>query len=684
MSTSIENPSREILAGHERATSSSFHRPLIIWLIAFTARALYVLAQTKTAFAAGSFYGTDSHLYDALAQSILNGQGLSFAGQPTAFVTPGYPIFLALCYWLIGRNFLLIGLLQSALGAAVAVFVYKMARGIFDREVAWVAGLLSALMPELIVWGSGQILTEPLYIFLLTAALYALVSLLPADGKPLPANAAGVSQSLFLRAATAGLLLGLSALVRPIALIFGACCILYLWRKAGWLRAGVVALGLLLTIAPWIYRNHERLGTAMMTTETGWVLYLYHSPQTSAENGGYDPHVARVPEVRGLSEVEQNRFYLRAALRFAYGHPQRELVLSINRFWNMWRPTYAAASVRHRVVATLTYLPLICFAIPAVLLWRFRHPGISVLALFLLFHFTFHLFVASELRFRVPLMPVLAIYAAFGMVYTFRSFFPAHEAVLPLAKRLDLLPGKTSRAVASTEREEVRVSVVVPVFNEATRIERMLHQIRAVPVNSEVIVVNDGSTDNTAEKLDGLAQFYDRRCEMGENSGKGAAVLTGVRAATGDVIVVQDADGELSPGDYPALLAPFLDEGATVVYGSRFLRAGTNVDRPPVPWLNRWANRFLTGATNFLFGSRLTDMETGFKMCRSEVIKSLDLTARRYEFEPEVTALLLTQGFSIVEVPVSYYPRPQSEKSIGLRDGWLALWILLRIRFRGR
>nr|MBA3766952.1 glycosyltransferase family 2 protein [Acidobacteriota bacterium] len=268
-------------------------------------------------------------------------------------------------------------------------------------------------------------------------------------------------------------------------------------------------------------------------------------------------------------------------------------------------------------------------------------------------------------------------------VYTFRSFFPAHESVLPPAKRSDLLSEQTNAAV-SIEREKVRVSVVVPVFNEATRIERMLHQIRAVPVASEVIVVNDGSTDSTAEKLDGLAQFYDKRCELSENSGKGAAVLTGVRAATGDVIVVQDADGELSPGDYPVLLAPFLNEGAMVVYGSRFLKASMNVDRLPVPWLNRWANRFLTGATNFLFGSRLTDMETGFKMCRSEVIKSLELTAKRYEFEPEVTALLLTQGFSIVEVPVSYYPRPQAEKSIGVRDGWLALWVLLRIRFLKR
>lgn len=681
MSTSIENPSREILVAHERATPSSFHIPLIIWLIAFMARALYVLAQTKTAFASGSFYGIDSQFYDALAQSIVNGQGLILKGQPTAYVTPGYPIFLALCYWLVGRNFLLIGLIQSALGAAVAVFVYRIARGIFNREVALIAGLSCALLPELIIWGSGQILTEPLYIFLLTAALYTLVSLLPADGKPLPSATA--SRAQILHAAAAGLLLGLSALVRPIALLFGACCILYLWRKAGLLRAGVVALGLLLMVAPWVYRNYERLGTPMMTTETGWVLYLYHSPQTSAQNGGYDPPVALIPEVQELSEVEQNRFYLRAALAFAYEHPARELVLSVNRFWNMWRPTYAAASVRHRVVATIVYLPLICFAIPAVLLLRFRHPRISVLMLFLLFHFIFHLFVASELRFRVPLMPVLVIYAALGMVYTFRSFFPAQESVLPFLGRSDRLSERTQTAMP-IERESVRVSVVVPVFNEAERIDRILQQIREVPVASEVIVVNDGSTDDTAKKLDGLAQFYDQRCDLSENSGKGAAVLTGIRAATGDVIVVQDADGELSPGDYPALLSPFLSEGAMVVYGSRFLKAGMNVDRPPVPWLNRWANRFLTGATNFLFGSRLTDMETGFKMCRAEVVKPLDLTARRYEFEPEMTARLLTKGFHIMEVPVSYYPRPQSEKSIGLRDGWLALWVLLRVRFLGR
>lgn len=225
----------------------------------------------------------------------------------------------------------------------------------------------------------------------------------------------------------------------------------------------------------------------------------------------------------------------------------------------------------------------------------------------------------------------------------------------------------------------MKLSVVIPVYNEESTISQVIDKVRAVdlPIEREIIVVDDGSTDSTAEILERKQNDATYVHFSRINFGKGAAIRVGLTYVTGDFVIIQDADLELDPNEYKLLLTPILSGEANVVYGSRFLKANPNIPRRTV-----LANRFLTWFTNVLYGSRLTDMETAYKAFRSEVIAGLDLKAHRFEFEPEVTAKLLRSRVHITEVPISYNPRTLEEgKKIGWRDGITAIWTLIKCRF---
>jgi len=225
------------------------------------------------------------------------------------------------------------------------------------------------------------------------------------------------------------------------------------------------------------------------------------------------------------------------------------------------------------------------------------------------------------------------------------------------------------------------LSVIIPAYNEAQTIAHVIDQVCAVDLNGlrkEIVVVDDGSTDGTQAALaplraSGVVEVVVRPV----NRGKGAAIKTGLERATGDLVIIQDADLELSPAEYPRMVAPFVEEAATcVVFGSRFL-AGPRRGHP----LAVLANWGLTALTNILFGSRLTDMGTCYKLCRTEVLRSLALQSDGFEIEPEITAKLLRRGYAIREVPVSYQPRTRAEgKTISWRDGLRALLTLIKWR----
>jgi len=225
----------------------------------------------------------------------------------------------------------------------------------------------------------------------------------------------------------------------------------------------------------------------------------------------------------------------------------------------------------------------------------------------------------------------------------------------------------------------MQLSVVIPVYNEKDTLREILRRVQATALATEILVVDDGSTDGTRQVLAELSPQPGLRVILHPgNMGKGAAVRTGIQNATGDVILIQDADLEYNPRDYPQLLKPLEDKMADVVYGSRFLGAPRRVTM----FWHMLANQMLTLATNLLYNSILSDMETGYKVFRAEVIQNIRLRANRFDFEPEITAKLLKRRARIFEVPISFNPREYSEgKKIKLGDAFAAVWALLKYRF---
>jgi glycosyltransferase involved in cell wall biosynthesis len=230
-------------------------------------------------------------------------------------------------------------------------------------------------------------------------------------------------------------------------------------------------------------------------------------------------------------------------------------------------------------------------------------------------------------------------------------------------------------------QRRLTLSVVIPCYNEASMIAEVLQRVEDVGLANEIIIVDDGSTDGTrtvlatieAENRPSVRIIY-----HDHNQGKGAALVTGFAAASSDVVLIQDADFEYDPREYPILLKP-LEEGiATVVYGSRFLGG-------PRKAMNFWhmvANKVLTLTTNILYNAILSDMETCYKVFRREVVQDMVIHARRFDFEPEFTAKVLKKGIRIYEVPISYNGREWDEgKKINWTDGPIALWTLIKYRF---
>lgn len=225
------------------------------------------------------------------------------------------------------------------------------------------------------------------------------------------------------------------------------------------------------------------------------------------------------------------------------------------------------------------------------------------------------------------------------------------------------------------------ISIIVPVYNEEHTVDTILREVLKADTpgyRKEIFVIDDGSTDRTRQKL----KKWEKKVQIiykKYNEGKGSAVSIGLAQTKGDLILIQDADSEYSPNDYPILLAPFTNPRVDVVYGSRFL--GPHLS---TMYLYALGNKFVTFVTNILFNSNITDMETGYKVMRRKVLTGITIQAKRFDVEPEITVKILSRGYQIYEVPISYFGRKFSEgKKLTWKDGIIAILTILRLRVYG-
>jgi glycosyltransferase involved in cell wall biosynthesis len=222
----------------------------------------------------------------------------------------------------------------------------------------------------------------------------------------------------------------------------------------------------------------------------------------------------------------------------------------------------------------------------------------------------------------------------------------------------------------------MRISVLIPVYNEVKTVSEILKRVEIAGIVDETIVINDGSTDGTTDILKTLSGGKYKIVHKENNMGKGSAIREGLKFVTGDIVIIQDADLEYNPKDYPALVEPIISGKADIVYGSR---QGLNKIPLNIFRLGRW---FVTILTNLLYGTKITDEPCGYKLFKTEVIKNIHLECERFEFCPEITAKVSRLGYKIYEVPISYIPRSVKEgKKITCRDGLWAIITLIKYRF---
>ncbi len=229
----------------------------------------------------------------------------------------------------------------------------------------------------------------------------------------------------------------------------------------------------------------------------------------------------------------------------------------------------------------------------------------------------------------------------------------------------------------------MKLSIIIPVYNEEKSILEVINKVKRVKlenITKEIIIIDDFSTDNTKEILTKLKDSSLKIFFHQKNVGKGTAIRTGLKHATGDIILIQDADLEYNPIEYEKLLKPIIENKTKVVYGSRLNAIKKNLQK--MYKLHYLGNLFLTIMTNILYGAKITDMETGYKVFRKEVIENINLKAKRFDFEPEITAKILKKGYKITEVPINFIGREFNEgKKITWKDGVKALYYLIKYRF---
>jgi len=631
---------------------------LVCIALALAARALFVLLWQS------DYELPDSASYIAVAENVLAGAGFAVNAETQVGRAPLYPLFLAGCFTAFGRSYLAARLVQAVIGALVCVPVFLLGKAVHGSRAGVVAAAVCAVYPPFVFY-TRLLLTEAIFIPLLASVALGLYSL-----------RTGWRAKW---AVGTGLALGAAVLLRPSALLlwpFGLLLVLVASadRKGSVVSAAVTSAVVAAVLSPWAVRNYRVTGHVVLTTlSNGWTLYEGNSPQAT---GGPAQHLVKWPraELAVRTEYERDAFLRAEALRYIRSHPARFLRLTATRVARMWTPVPNDRRFRTPLIITLSagsYVPLILLAIWALWIGRRQWRRWAVLLSPVVYYTGVHAVTIGSVRYRDPLMSAVIVAASAGL------------CALVGRRRLAVSRDKPAcPAGTDAGRAAGLLSVIMPVYNERGTMAEVLRRVWQSAIEKEVIVVDDGSTDGTREWLREHAQRWGptRILYHDRNEGKGAAVQTGLAHAAGDVVIIQDADLEYDPAEYPTLVGPIFRGETDVVYGSRIL--GHNVSSY---WRYYLGGRAVTLFANLLYGGALTDLPTCYKTFRRSVLAEMPLEERRFGFCAEATAMLLRRGYRIQEVPISYRPRKIAEgKKIRWTDGLRQLWVLLKLRLRPR
>ena len=633
----------------------------------------------------------DEITYHSLALSLLAGKGYQFeagwypftpADTPTAHWSFLYPAYLAAAYGIFGTHPLVARLLQAMIGGVlIPLLAYRLGSRFFGNKVGlWAAG--ATAFYGYFIYHNAAMMTETFYmiavLWVLDLAYYMIES---GDDRRWPLLGVGMGTAVLLRQAYLFFI--------PILLIW----IGWAARRRSMHHRLLLAFAIVpLCILPFTIRNYVQYGQLLLlNSNSGYALYTSNSPVHGAR---WDPdYIAPIPaDLTGSNEAEMDRAFSSRGMRFVVTDPVRYVRLTLTkipfhfRFW----PT-AESGLTSNIMRLISFGLFAPFMLVGLVLSRREWRRFLPIYAFAVTFTALHVLTWPGPRYRLPVDAVMMPFTGFALAWITAQLVKvlrlARQTPSPHGKRVNTDNYMSQEQVGALPRQRhasETLSVIIPVYNERKTLQEIVGRVLGVKLDGmekELILVDDGSQDGSDEVLKDLACQYPDRIKVivhDSNRGKGAAVRTGIAHASGELIIIQDADLEYSPSDFALLAHPILEGSADVVYGSRF--QGQHRD---FGLLHRVGNHLLTWATNLLYDTALTDMETCYKMFPANILKTLPLHADRFDIEPEITARILKGGYRVIEVPISYVGRSHSQgkKIRAWRDGWSALWTLVRLRF---